>query len=114
MVTLTVEGRTKIDVAAGKAVTFSVHAQEPPKNAGGRINLVEWDFQGSGTFSPGTPVSIPTKNLHQTASFTFAQPGTYFPVVRITSQSSNFQPKGAPSLPYGQVLNLAGVRVVVH
>lgn len=112
-VTLTVEGRTKIDVSAGKTVTFSVRAQEPPKNAGGRINLVEWDFQGTGTFSPGTPISIPTNDLHQTATYTFTQPGTYFPVVRITSQSSNYQPKGATSLPYGQVLNLAGARVIV-
>ena len=114
VVTLTVGGGSKIEVAAGKSVTFSVRAQEPPRNGGGRINLVEWDFEGTGSFTPGTPISIPTSDLHQTASFVFSQPGTYFPVVRITSQSSKYQPKGAPSLPYGQVLNLAGVRVIVR
>jgi hypothetical protein len=39
----------------------------------------------------------------------FTQPGTYFPVVRVTSQGD-----GDPTSPFELIQNLASVRVVVH
>jgi hypothetical protein len=59
-------------------------AEVPPGT--GKIVRVEWDFQGTGNF----PVSMPLRHtgrevkLHQT--FTFTHAGTFFPVVRVTSQ----------------------------
>jgi hypothetical protein len=96
-----------IDVAAGQPVTFSVKAQVPPGT--GKIVQVEWDFQGVGSFGVSSPLSHigPVLNLH--ATYTFTNSGTYFPVVRVSSQRN-----GDTSTQYGLIQNLARVRVVVH
>ncbi len=43
----------RIDVAAGQTVTFTVNAQVPPR--AGKIVKVDWDFEGTGSFSVVTP-----------------------------------------------------------
>jgi hypothetical protein len=97
----------RIDVTVGQPVTLSMKAQVPPGT--GDIVKVEWDFQGTGSFSASTLTHIgPVVNLHE--SYTFTQPGTYFPVVLVTSQRD-----GNADAPYaGLIQNLASVRVVVH
>jgi len=42
------------------------------------------------------------------ATYSFSQPGTYFPVLRATSQR-----EGDPKTPYARIQNLGRVRVVV-
>jgi hypothetical protein len=70
---------------------------------------VEWDFQGTSNYPVSSALTHigPVVNLN--ATYTFSQPGTYFPVVRVTSQRN-----GDPNTPYGLIQNLAGVQVVVH
>ena len=97
----------RIDVAAGHPVTLSMDAQAPPGT--GAIVNVQWDFEGTGTFDVTSPLSHigPEVNLQET--YTFTQPGTYFPVVRVTSQRN-----GDTTTPFGLIQNLAAVRIVVH
>ena len=45
--------------------------------------------------------------VHET--YTFTKPGTYFPVVRVTSQRH-----GNTTTPYGLIQNLASIRVIAH
>ncbi len=96
----------RIDVAVGRPITFSVDAQVPPGT--GDIVKVEWDFQGTGTFS-STQLNHISPVVHLHATYTFTQPGTYFPVVRVTSQRN-----GDTTTPFGLIQNLASVRIVVH
>lgn len=97
----------RIDVVAGQPVTLSMDAQVPPGT--GKIVRVQWDFEGAGTFDVNSPLTHigPVVNLDET--YTFTQPGTYFPVVRVMSQRN-----GDTTTPYGLIQNLAGVRIVVH
>ena len=110
-VTLTV-GRTsrasshdRALVKEGSEITLRVRAQAPP--SAGKIVKVEWDFDGDGQFT-ARPVSIApefaSKEVHR-----FVRPGTYFPVVRVTTQRD-----GDANTPFGLVQNLASVRVTVR
>jgi hypothetical protein len=96
----------RIQVAVGQPVTFTVAAQTPPGT--GNIVKAEWDFEGVGTFGLSTPLTHTGPAVNLTQSHTFTKPGTYFPVVRVTSQAD-----GNPRTPYGLIQNLASVRVIV-
>ncbi|MBW8784483.1 MAG: hypothetical protein JF593_07560 [Novosphingobium sp.] len=97
----------KVDATTGEPVEFFVNAEAPPR--AGNIVKVEWDFEGTGTFEADTavPPSRPAVALSRTHAF--AKPGTFFPVVRVTSQRAS-----EAGRPFGMVQNLAGVRVVVR
>jgi len=111
VVTLTARGHGRpgqsIDVVAGQSVTFSVQAKVPP--GAGKIVQVEWDFLGAGNYTVTTQLTHIGSVVKVTATYTFTQPGTYFPAVRVASQQD-----GNPNTPFGLIRNLAKVRVVVH
>ncbi|WP_207943143.1 PKD domain-containing protein, partial [Actinomadura sp. KC345] len=90
---------------AGRPVTFSLRAQVPPGT--GKIVRVEWDFQGTGTFTAAPPPNRPA--IHRRTTHTFTKPGTYHTVARVTAQHN-----GDPHSPYGLIQNLAAVRVTVR
>ncbi len=97
----------KVDVLAGRPVTLWAKAQTPPM--AGEIVSVEWDFEGVGTFTTGKqPIHI-GHQISVNGKYTFSKPGTYFPVVRVTSQRN-----GDPGTPFGLIQNLASVRIVVR
>ncbi|MEU3617915.1 Tat pathway signal sequence domain protein [Streptomyces sp. NPDC006872] len=106
VVTLTVNGGEHAGVAVDQPVEFSATVQVPP-NAG-KVVGAEWDFEGIGTYP--VPAQLgrigSTVTLHATHSFPI--PGTYFPVLRATSQR-----EGDPRTPYARIQNLDRVRVVV-
>lgn len=108
VVELTVDHGSRVDVAAGATVRFQARIQVPPN--GGEVVAAEWDFAGSGEF---TPSPLPNRHPGQTvvlhASFTYDEPGTYFPALRVTAQRD-----GDASTPFTRVQNLGRVRVVVH
>jgi hypothetical protein len=97
----------RIDVAAGRSVIFSLRATVPP--GAGKIVRVEWGFNGLGSFPVHSAVAQPGSLVTMQATFTYSKPGTYFPVVRVTSQQN-----GNPNTPFGLVQNLIRVRLVVH
>ena len=111
VVTLSVNGGARADVAVNQPVKFSAIVEVPPNT--GKVVAAEWDFEGQGTFpiaqniessdskSPGARVTL-------TMSHAFPKPGTYFPVLRATSQRD-----GDEHTPYARIHNLGRVRVVV-
>ncbi|MEV5827668.1 hypothetical protein AB0L25_19065 [Spirillospora sp. NPDC052242] len=99
-------GRTdRIDVRAGRPVAFRGTIQAPPH--AGRVVSAGWDFTGTGDVAPA-PVR-PGRTVHVRATFTYTEPGTYYPVLRAASHRD-----GDTRTPYALVRNLDRVRVVVH
>jgi hypothetical protein len=107
VVDLTVGGRNRVDVAVGDEVTFRASIELPPGT--GTIAAIEWDLDGSGQFAvkddtlDGSAARLTVELTH-----TFADAGTWFPSVRVSTQR-----EGQPSSPHARVLNLGRVRVVV-
>lgn len=133
VVHLRANGAVRVDVKAGHTVTFEATIETPPGT--GKVICVDWDLEGTGRFGGTSPTSglspvtdaDPTGQLNQplggssscdiepaekvttAMSHTYADPGTYFAVVRGTSQRV-----GDSSTPYTKIQNLARVRVVVR
>jgi hypothetical protein len=95
-----------ITVRKGTTVQLVVKAATPP--GGGRITKVEWDFTSKQKFVKGKLAKV-SATITATASHRFTKKGTYFVVVRISSQRT-----GNAKEVYTQVQNLARVRVVVN
>lgn len=106
VVELQANGRERAEVAAGEAVSLTATIEVPP--GAGKIVAAEWDFQGTGTFTPAV-IGTPQERLELTASHAYAKPGTYFAVLRVAAQRD-----GDAATPYARVLNLARARIVVR
>ena len=79
-----------------------------PPGAGKVVGL-EWNVEGAtGAFVPGPlPDIAPSVEVETTHVYT--APGTYFPVLRATSQR-----EGDPATPFARIDNIGRARVVVH
>jgi hypothetical protein len=97
----------RIDVAAGQPVSFTLKGTTPP--GAGKIVRVDWNFKGIGNSSVNPALTHVATNVTMQATFTYSQPGTYFPYVIVASQRN-----GNGSTPFTLVQNLIRVRVVVH
>jgi len=97
----------KVETVSGRPVTFNASAQAPPLT--GKIVKVEWDFEGTGSFKEIDRLRRIGERVSVQAKYTFDKSGTYFPVVRVTSNRI-----GDASTPFGLIQNLASVRVVVR
>jgi hypothetical protein len=106
VVTLTVDGGERADVAVGEAVELVGDVDVPP--GAGVVVSAEWDFDGSGAFADAEsfPDGAPSRHVARTRAFD--APGTYFVTLRAAAQREE-----AVGSPYGRALNLARVRVVV-
>lgn len=109
VVDLKVNGGKYTEVNVGESVYF-ISAIEVPAGTG-KITSAEWSFEGETDF----PVKSELPNIHQDdtvatieAKYTFNQPGTYFPVLRVKSIRH-----GDSSDIFTQVKNLCRVKVVV-
>jgi hypothetical protein len=108
VVSLTVNGAVRADVAVGETVSFSGVAELAPGT--GTIINAEWDFEGVGDYPLTTPrIDGSLQRVAVTASHAFKQTGTYFPALRVTSQR-----QGDLASSYGRIPNLGRVRVVVR
>jgi hypothetical protein len=108
VVTVEANGGARAEVAVGDAVAFAADIAVPP--GAGLVVAAEWDFEGSGEFPDvAGDLEVPPARLRLTTSHAFAEPGTYFPALRVTSQR-----QGDPATPFARVQNLGRVRVVVH
>jgi hypothetical protein len=107
VVTASANGRTRAEVAAGDAVILSVEAEVPA--GGGTIIGIDWDFDGKGSFPYSAPDIDGTQQAQTVCvEHTFAEPGTYFPAVRVTSHRD-----GDVAATGRRVENMARVRVAV-
>lgn len=104
-VELSANGGVRAEVAVGRPVTFAATIQVPPGT--GDVVDAEWDFRGTGSF---TGVEVPHQDtVTLRATFSYSEPGTYFPGLRATAQR-----EGDPDTPFARIANLGRVRVVVH
>ena len=111
VVSLTANGAIRADVLTGQTVKFSATIEVPPGT--GKVVGAEWDFEGEGTFPVVQQISEGKSNAsgsHVTLTIThrFSKPGTYFPVLRASSQR-----EGNATTVFARVQNLGRVRVVV-
>ena len=98
VVSLTVDGAVRADVAPGEEVTLRVTAEVPPGT--GSIVAAEWDFDGTGRY-PVHDSLEPASTVVVERRWSSAEPGIFFPVVRVVSHrdGSATSPYAAPAEP---------------
>jgi hypothetical protein len=107
VVELTANGGVRADVRVGEVVAFAARVEVPP--GPGQVVSAKWDFEGLGTYPDSAELGAPTSEpITLTATHSFAEPGTYFPALRVSAQR-----EGNPNTPFARSLNLSRVRVVV-
>jgi hypothetical protein len=97
----------RAQVGAGDPVALSLEATVP--TGAGKIVAVEWDFDGAGTFPKTSKLRKVDRKVELCQTHTYRQPGTYFPVVRVSAER-----KGDVRARFRLIQNLARVRVVVQ
>jgi hypothetical protein len=107
VVRLTASGAARAEVRVGERVQLEARVELPP-GAGGIVKL-EWDLDGAGRW----PVSEDGLDgaltaLTATRGASYAEPGTYFPSVRVTAHRD-----GDVDATFGRLVNLGRARVVV-
>ena len=103
---LNANGGMRAAVSVGQPVSFTATIEVPP-NAG-QVVAAEWDFEGTGDYPSAQQLDTPKPLVQFSVSHTYTKPGSYFAVLRATSQR-----EGEPRTAYGRVQNIARVRVVV-
>lgn len=104
VLSLTVNGSERTDVAVGEPVQVSLVADAPP--GGGEIVDIEWDLDGDGVYElrdrgpHGAGVEV-------TRTVTFTEPGTSFVSVRVTGHAD-----ADADTPFARLANLARARVI--
>jgi hypothetical protein len=107
VVHLTANGESRAHVDVGEPVRLEAAVTSPP--GAGRLVKVEWDFDGAGQWPVAEAGLDGTLTaLTATRDTTYAEPGTYFPCVRVTAHRD-----GDPDSTIGRLVNLARARVVV-
>ncbi len=106
VIALTANGHARAEVKAGDTVRFAATIEAPPE--AGRIVAAEWDFEGAGDFADAVPIALPEDKMSLAAEHAYAEPGTWFAVLRATLQR-----EGDLATAFCRVQNLARVRIVV-
>ena len=106
VVELHANGAVRTEVAAGESVAFTGVIEVAP--GAGHVVAAEFDFAGIGEFTGTQVIPISATRAEVTATHTYADPGTYFPVLRTAAQR-----EGNAQSPHCRVHNLARARVVV-
>jgi hypothetical protein len=109
VVTAMANGATRAVAHPGQPITLTGTVEVPP--GAGKVVATEWDFDGKGTYPAKAEFTANADGTRATVTTThaFDRPGTYFPVLRATSQR-----QGDANTPYARIQNLARVRVVVE
>ena len=103
---LRANGSIRADVEVNQPVTFTAIIEVPPD--AGAVVAAEWDFEGAGTYPTAAQIDSPQKLVRLSTTHSFAKPGTYYPVLRATSQR-----EGDVKTPFGRIQNIGRARVVV-
>jgi len=106
VVTAQANGGARADVRAGEPVSFTATIEVPP--GAGQVVKAEWDFEGAGDYPAVARIDTPQSLVRLEATYSYTKPGTYFPVLRATSQRD-----GNAATPYARIQNIARARVVV-
>ncbi len=106
VVSLTADGSNIIRVKVGQTVRFNANAELP--DGTGKIVVADWDFNGTGAFPQQTKIANPAQTIAVSATHAYNRAGSYLAVIRIAANRN-----GKADSPYGQIENLARVRVIV-
>jgi hypothetical protein len=106
VVAVKVNGRERAEVAVGEPVLFIADIAVPAGT--GRIVAAEWDLLGVGDYPVAGQLAASGASVSVKTTYSYSKPGTYFPVLRATSQRD-----GDAKSPYTRVQNLGRARVVV-
>jgi hypothetical protein len=71
----------------------------------GKVVAAEWDLLGVGDYPVAGQLAAPGASVSVKTTYSYPKPGTYFPVLRVTSQRD-----GGANRPYARVQNLGRVR----
>jgi len=124
VVTLKANGADRAEVAVNEPVDFTATVEVPP--GAGELVETEWDYEGTGSFPVAIPnpvpgitpdpnagavggINLPPSTVTLQGSHGYSKPGTYFALLRATSQRD-----GDSSTAHGRIQNIARVRVVVQ
>jgi len=107
VVSLSVNGGERADIAAGQSVTFTGTVAVPPGS--GTLIAAQWDLEGAGTFATSAPVPEGARTVSLDITHRFDKPGTYFAGLNGVSQRG-----GDRATPYARIENIDRVRVVVR
>jgi hypothetical protein len=106
VVSVTANGRGRVDLTAGTEATLQL-AAEVPANAG-TIIAVEWDLAGTGQFQPETGIDGTQTALTLSKRQRYETPGVYFATARVTSHR-----RGEVDATSCRIVNVASARIVV-
>jgi hypothetical protein len=110
VVTVKANGGERAEVAAGENVEFTAVIEVPPGT--GTVVGAKWDFEGAGDYPVAEQFDDTNSSFSRLplkTTYAFSEPGTYFPVLRATSQrQGNFKTR------FTRIHNLGRVRVVVR
>jgi hypothetical protein len=109
VVSVKANGGEYVEVRADEEVRFTAEAEVPP--GAGKLTAAEWSFEGETDYPVKGELSRVSDDGSKAvieAFHAFAKPGTYFPILRVSSQR-----KGNPDDVFTQVKNLCRVRVIV-
>lgn len=111
VVTLLSDGVIRKVIKAGETVHFRAVIELPKRS--GDLERVRWDMEATNDFRPLGTVSETTWNADGTGTaiaecdYTFTEPGTYFPVVKVASNRT-------PGDLFTRIRNQARMRVIVE
>jgi hypothetical protein len=106
VVELRANGGLRAEVSVGEPVTFTAVIETP--DAAGQVVAASWDFEGRGEDPVRASIGAPQARVSVSATYAYASPGTYYPVLRAASHRD-----GDTNTPYAQVENIGRARVVV-
>jgi hypothetical protein len=99
-------GEIKAHAKVRESVVLRVEGEVPP--GAGAVILVEWDFDGSGTYPERHRITAREARIDMTTTHVYEEAGVYFATARVTSHRG-----GDPDAEYGRCENLASARVIV-
>lgn len=106
VVSMRVNGCERVDVSCGETVEVKAVIELP--EGCGELEETVWDFTASNQFLPGEEITVCDggRRVEAVNSYTYSEPGTYFPVVKVAVNRTRGDE-------FTRVRNQARVRVVV-
>ena len=108
VVSLTANGKTRVEVPANTPILFEAIADVPPGK--GKIVEARLDMDGIGNYPIAARLTKAANGVTSVSTrYSFTRPGVYFPTVRVVSQRD-----GDARTPYTRLQNIARVRVIIR
>jgi hypothetical protein len=107
VVHVSANGSIKAEIDKGESVNVKLDAEVPP--GAGFVILVEWDFDGSGSYPVRHRFEDRQARVEMSTTHTYDKAGVYFVTARVTAHR-----QGDPDTTSCRVENVAAARVIVR